>query len=86
MRKRRKVAGVTKQFTIEDEKIMANFDDLRKDTIMKIMEEKEDPKFDQCIKYQIAYYITFSKLIGEIRTDPDITDCAQNIDGTINEE
>ena len=39
---------------------------------MIIMEEKEDPKYEQGIKYQIACYIAFYELIGEVITDPPI--------------
>ena len=45
---------------------------MKKEIADRIMEEKEDPKYKQGIKYQIAYYTTFRKLIGEVITDPPI--------------
>ena len=72
VRQRRKVSDVAKQITIDDEQILAKFDDAKKEITRIIMEEKEDPKYEQGIKYQIVYYITFYKLIGEVITDPPI--------------
>ena len=44
-KKRRKVSDVAKQITIEDERIVAKFDDIKKGITMIVMEEKEDPTY-----------------------------------------
>ena len=72
VKKRRKVSDVAKQITLDYEQILAKFDDVKKEITRIIMEEKEDPKYEQSIKYQIVYHITFYKLIGEVITDPPI--------------
>ena len=51
---------------------MDNLNDIKNEITNKIMEEKEDPNYEQGIKYEIAYYIVFRKLIGEVISDPPI--------------
>ena len=71
-KKKRRISDVAKQIVIDDEGILEDISSIKKEIADRIMEEKEDPKYKQGIKYQIAYYITFRKLIGEVITDPPI--------------
>ena len=71
-KKKRRISDVAKQIVIEDEGILEDITDMKKEIADRIMEEKEVPKYKQGIKYQIAYYTTFRKLIGEVITDPPI--------------
>ena len=71
-KKKRRISDVAKQIVIDDEGILEDISSVKKEIADRIMEEKEDPKYKQGIKYQVAYYITFRKLIGEVITDPPI--------------
>ena len=56
-KKKRRISDVAKQIVIDDEGILEDISSIKKEIADRIMEEKEDPKYKQGIKYQIAYLL-----------------------------